>query len=70
MALITVKFIEGVYSPAQKKHLIENITATVLAIGGEERRGVTTVILEEVKSGDWSIGGQAFSTEDVMSMSR
>jgi len=70
VALITVKFIEGVYSPAQKKHLIENITATVLAIGGEERRGVTTVILEEVKSGDWSIGGQAFSTEDVMSMSR
>ena len=70
MALITIKFIEGVYSPAQKKHLIENITATVLAIGGEERRGVTTVILEEVKSGDWSIGGQAFSTEDVMSMSR
>lgn len=68
MALITVKFIEGVYSPAQKKHLIEDITNAVLAIGGEERRGVTTVLLEEIKSGDWAIGGQAFSTDDVLSL--
>jgi 4-oxalocrotonate tautomerase len=69
MALITVKFIEGVYSSKQKKHLIEDITSTVLAIGGEDRRGITTVILEEIKSGDWAIGGQAFSTDDVLLLS-
>jgi 4-oxalocrotonate tautomerase len=68
MALITVKFIEGVYSASQKKHLIADITSTMLAIGGEERRGVTTVILEEIKSGDWAIGGQAFSTHDVIAL--
>jgi 4-oxalocrotonate tautomerase len=68
MALITMKFIEGVYSSDQKKQLIADITATVLAIGGEERRAVTTVLLEEIKSGDWAIGGQVFSTEEVLNM--
>jgi 4-oxalocrotonate tautomerase len=26
---------------------------------------VTWVVLEEVKSGDWGIGGQSLTTEDV-----
>jgi 4-oxalocrotonate tautomerase len=28
-------------------------------------RGVTWVVLEEVKSGDWGIGGQGLTTEAV-----
>ena len=31
-------------------------------------RSVTWVVLEEVKSGDWAIGGNALSTDDVKAM--
>jgi 4-oxalocrotonate tautomerase len=52
-----------------EKRLIADITQAVLAIGGDVRRGITTVILEEVRSGDWAVGGQAFNTDDVLSLS-
>jgi 4-oxalocrotonate tautomerase len=29
---------------------------------------VTSVVLEEVKSGDWGIGGKPLSTEDVKAL--
>ena len=31
-------------------------------------RGMTWVVLEEVKSGDWAIGGKALSTGDIKAM--
>ena len=31
-------------------------------------RGVTWVIVEEVKSGDWAIGGNPLTTEDVKAL--
>ncbi len=68
MSLITMKMIEGVYSPEQKKRLIHDLTEAVIGIAGEARRGVITVILEDVKSGDWGIGGQAFTTQDVLDL--
>jgi 4-oxalocrotonate tautomerase len=70
MSLITMKMIEGVYSPAQKKQLVHDLTETVVAIIGEPARGVLTVILEDVKSGDWGIGGRAYTTEDVLRLSK
>jgi hypothetical protein len=32
--------------------------------------GVTWCVIEEVKSGDWSIGGQSLTTEDVHAMAQ
>jgi 4-oxalocrotonate tautomerase len=34
-------------------------------IEGENMRGVTFVVIDEVKSGDWGIGGQPMTTEAV-----
>jgi 4-oxalocrotonate tautomerase len=31
-------------------------------------RGVTWVVVEEVKSGDWGIGGKPLQTEDVKAL--
>jgi 4-oxalocrotonate tautomerase len=31
-------------------------------------RGVTWCVVEEVKSGDWAIGGQALTTEAVQAL--
>jgi 4-oxalocrotonate tautomerase len=65
MPLLNVKVIEGVFSDAQKRQIIEKLTETMVSIEGEKMRGVTWCVLEEVKSGDWGIGGNALTTQDV-----
>ncbi|HEV3103955.1 MAG TPA: 4-oxalocrotonate tautomerase family protein [Candidatus Dormibacteraeota bacterium] len=65
MPLLNVKVIEGVFSDAQKRQMIEKLTETMVSIEGENMRGVTWCVLEEVKSGDWGIGGRALTTQDV-----
>ena len=68
MPLVNVKLVEGVFDESQKQDMIEKLTETMVEIEGENMRGVTWVVLEEVKSGDWGIGGQAFTTEAVHAM--
>ena len=65
MPFLNVKIIEGVFDDSQKREMIEKLTDTMVEIEGENMRGVTWVVLEEVKSGDWAIGGQALTTADV-----
>jgi 4-oxalocrotonate tautomerase len=65
MPLVTVKGIEGVFSTEQKAEIISKITDAMVSVEGEKMRGVTWVIFEEVKSGDWGIGGEPITTEKV-----
>jgi len=65
MPLITVKLIEGVFDAEEKHEMIEQLTETMVGIEGENMRGVTWVVVEEVESGAWGIGGQALTTEAV-----
>ena len=69
MPLIQVKLIEGVFTPQQKQQMISNLTEAMVAIEGENMRKVTWVVIEEVKSGEWGIGGQPLSTEAVKAIS-
>ena len=68
MPLINVKVIEDVFSPDQKREIVERLTDAMVSIEGENMRGVTWVVVEEVKSGDWGIGGNALSTDDVRAL--
>ena len=68
MPLIQVKLIEEVFTPAQKKDMITRITDAMVAIEGEKMRGVTWVIIEDVRSGDWGIGGNPLTTNDVRAL--
>ena len=70
MPMLTVKLIEGVFSPEKKREMIHKLTETLVAIEGENLRPATLVVIEEVKSGDWAVGGQAFTTEGVKAMQR
>jgi 4-oxalocrotonate tautomerase len=65
MPLIQVKLIEDVFTPAQKKEIITKLTDAMVAVEGENMRGVTWVVIEDVRSGDWGIGGNALTTADV-----
>jgi 4-oxalocrotonate tautomerase len=68
MPLVNVKLIEGVFTSAQKQEMVRKLTDTMVSIEGENMRGVTWVIIEEVKSGDWGIGGNPLSTDDVKAL--
>ena len=65
MPMINVRLIEGVFDDSQKREMIEKLTDTMVEIEGENMRGVTWVVIDEVKSGDWGIGGQSLTTEAV-----
>jgi 4-oxalocrotonate tautomerase len=68
MPLVQVKLVEGVFSDAQKQEMICKLTDAMVAIEGEELRAVTWVVVEEVKSGSWGIGGKALTTRDIKAM--
>ena len=67
MPLVTVKLIEGVFTPTQKQEMIRKLTETMVSIEGENMRPVTWVV-EEVKSGEWGVGGRSLTAEDVKAL--
>jgi 4-oxalocrotonate tautomerase len=70
MPMVTVKLIEGVFTPEQKHEMIRKITDTMVEIEGESLRPVTWVVVEEVRSGDWGIAGNGLTTADVHALQR
>ena len=68
MPLIQVSLIEDVFTPAQKQQIVRKLTDAMVEIEGEALRGVTWVTIQEVRSGDWAIGGQPLTTADVKAL--
>jgi 4-oxalocrotonate tautomerase len=68
MPLIQVRVIEDVFTEAQKRQIVHKLTDAMVSIEGENMRSVTLVIVEEVKSGDWGIGGKSLTTADVKAL--
>jgi len=68
MPLINVKLIEDVFTPEQKRRIVEELTDAMVAIEGESMRQVTWVVVEEVRSGDWGIAGKPLTTQDVRAL--
>ena len=65
MPLIEVKVFEDELSQAQSKDLIEKITNAVTEVTSEKLCDVTWVIIDEVKSGYWGVGGSPLGLDDV-----
>jgi 4-oxalocrotonate tautomerase len=68
MPLVTVKVIEGVFTPTQKQEMIRKLTDTMVSIEGENLRSVTWVVVEEVQSGTWGVAGNPLTTADVKAL--
>jgi 4-oxalocrotonate tautomerase len=68
MPLINVKLIEGVFDTDQKQEIVRRLTDTMVSIEGESMRPVTWVVVEEVASGEWGIGGRPMTTADVKAL--
>ena len=65
MPIITVGVFEGELTWGQTAEMIEDITEAVIPYVGEIVRSNTWVLVEEVKSGAWGIGGKAFGLPDL-----
>ena len=57
MPLITIKMFEGELSDSQAKALIHEVTEAVVPFVGEKLRENTWILIEEIASGAWGIGG-------------
>jgi 4-oxalocrotonate tautomerase len=56
------------FHASQKQEMIRKLTDAMVSIEGENMRQVTWVIIDEVKSGDWGLGGEPLTTNDVKAL--
>jgi 4-oxalocrotonate tautomerase len=65
MPLVNIQVIENVFTPEQKKEMIEKVSEVMISIEGEALRPYTLVKIDEVKDGNWSVGGRIVTASDV-----
>jgi 4-oxalocrotonate tautomerase len=65
MPLVNIEVIENVFTPAQKKEIIEKVSEAMISIEGEALRPYALVKIDEVKDGNWSVGGKIVSASDA-----
>ena len=65
MPLIQIKVFENELTQDQSDKLIHKITDAVTETTSEKLQEVTWVVIDEVKSGHWGIGGNTLGLNDV-----
>ena len=65
MPIITVKVFEDELTQTQTEKMAGDITEAVIPFVGEALRNSTWVLVEEIKSGFWGIGGKPFGLADL-----
>ena len=68
MPLVDIQLIKGVFTPDQKKAMIQKVTDAMVSVEGEKMRPVTWVRVQEIESGEWAIGGSPLTSADVKAM--
>jgi 4-oxalocrotonate tautomerase len=66
MPIVTIKVVEGVFDRGQQEAMIDAVTDAMCQVGGEGMRPAVQVLVEEVASGNWGIGGQKLRTEEIL----
>jgi len=65
MPIIDVKVMEGVLTTEQKQEIAQGFTDVFASIVGAPVRPVTWVVIQDVASGQWTMGGDTVTTEGV-----
>jgi 4-oxalocrotonate tautomerase len=68
MPLVQIKGISGILTLEQKQEMIKKVTDAIVSVEGEGLRPVTWVLIEDVQSGEWGVGGEPVTTEQVQEM--
>ena len=58
MPFTTIRVIENVFTNGQKKEILEKVTEAQIHVCREKTRQGQWVVIEEIKKGDWAIGGE------------
>lgn len=59
MPFVEIKVFEGELSQTQTQEIIQKVTDAVVSLAGEKLRQASWVVVQEVKSGNWGVGGKA-----------
>lgn len=65
MPLVEVHVFKNEFNQEQSEKLISKITDAITDVTSEKLRDVTWVVIKEVESGHWGIGGNALGLDDV-----
>ncbi len=65
MPLVQIHVFEDELSQEQSNELINEITDVITEVTRDKLRDVTWVMINEVKSGHWGVGGNALGLDDV-----
>jgi 4-oxalocrotonate tautomerase len=68
MPLVTIDLVKNVFSPDQKRIMLEKVTEAMVEVEGEALRPVTWVRIMEVEEGQWAVGGQRLCAATVHAM--
>lgn len=66
MPIVNVKVLAGAFSAEQKHAMIDEITEAMVKIGGEGMRPAIHVLVEDIPSGMWGIGGKRLTAEEIV----
>jgi 4-oxalocrotonate tautomerase len=66
MPIVTIKLVEGVFDRQQQEAMIDAVTDAMCKVGGEGLRPAVHVLVEEIESGRWGIGGEKLTTEGLL----
>jgi 4-oxalocrotonate tautomerase len=70
MPFIDVRVMEGVLTSEQKQAIARGVTDVFAEAVGEPARAVTWVVIQDVASGQWTMGGNPVTTEGVKELLR
>jgi 4-oxalocrotonate tautomerase len=70
MALIRVTIVAGVLTAPQKREIVERLTDAMAAIEGENMRQSIWCIVDEVAGGEWGVGGETRTADDIKALAR
>ena len=68
MPVVRTTVVENAITTEQKQQLITRLTDAVVSVYGENLRPYTWVLVDEIKSAQWGIGGHTLTTEEVQSL--
>ena len=68
MPIVQIKVVKGVFDREEKTQMIQKVTEAVVEAEGEGLRDKTFVVVDEIESGDWGIGGHVPSSDDIRSL--
>jgi 4-oxalocrotonate tautomerase len=65
MTFVKITAVEDIFTVEQKQQMMKGITDVVVAVQGEKMRPIIWVVFEDVKGGEWAIGGNFIGPAEV-----